>query len=426
MSFDWYIKSNEQIRSLIKAIASLNKQIATKMNEIKDAAQDKKAQLKKEKKDLENTAENKWNEAYKLTPYFSACWKSLSSCYLAEDQPLADLVRDRYTKLQSGEERVRIKQDIESQKLLDVFNFFKIPAVDISLLLPFSFFLQFTFTLAKPYLSKDDEGFYICENPVKKDKVFKVPTVPGSTWKGNMRWTAGRLLEMDGNVSERFKKRIQISNLFGNENEAEKRYFDALMPEKKEAFEQVTRTLFNKEGLRKGRLNFYPTFFDQISLEVINPHDRKTKAGTVPIYIESVPAGASGTFSLLYVPFDLMGKSSEEVKQQVSEDINLVYNSLKEMMLTYGFSAKKSCGFGVIEEDINGIFEMSGNKDKKPTNPEPGQPTQTKKKKTYSTFSELLDSTQPTKQPNSLTFSSFEKLKDIINQVKAEVMKNAG
>ena len=29
-------------------------------------------------------------------------------------------------------------------------------------------------------------------------------------------------------------------------------------------------------------------------------------------------------------------------------------------MLTYGFSAKKGSGFGVIEEKIDGTFEMSG------------------------------------------------------------------
>lgn len=300
------------------------------------------------------------------------------------------------------------------------------PTVDTSNLPLSSFFLQFTFKLAKPYISKDDEAFYICENPVKKDKVFKVPMVSGSTWKGNMRWTAGRLLEMDTNIDERLKKRIRISNLFGNENETEERYFDSLMPEKKADFKTIMRNLSNKEGLRRGRLNFYPTFFDRISLEVINPHDRKTKAGTVPIYIESVPEGATGTFSLLYVPFDLMGKPSEEIKQQVTEDINLVYDSLKEMMFTYGFSAKKSSGFGIIKEGINGIFEMSGKKDT--TNqikPEPIKPTPAKKK-TYSNFSELLGSIQPTKQDNSLTFSSFKKLKDIISQVKAEVMKNAG
>lgn len=89
---------------------------------------------------------------------------------------------------------VKTKEDY-----LDQFNICPQPKIDD---LPFhSFFSQFTFILAKPYLSKDDEAFYICENPVKKDKVFKVPMVSGSTWKGNMRWTAGRLLEMDTNTT---------------------------------------------------------------------------------------------------------------------------------------------------------------------------------------------------------------------------------
>ncbi|WP_295102299.1 RAMP superfamily CRISPR-associated protein [uncultured Candidatus Kuenenia sp.] len=298
----------------------------------------------------------------------------------------------------------------------------KKPTIDIKSLPPFSFFLQFTFKLATSYISKDDEVFYICDNHIKKDKVFKVPMVSGSTWKGNMRWTAGRLLEMNTDINERFKKRVQISNLFGNENEAEERYFDSLMPEKKDDFKMIMRNPSNKEGLRRGRLNFYPTFFDKISLEVINPHDRKTKAGTVPIYIESVPDGATGTFSLLYVPFDLMGKLSGEIKKQVTGDINMVSDSLKEMMLTYGFSAKKSSGFGVAEKDIKGIFEMSGNKDKQ-AKQEPVKPEITKKK-TYSTFSELLSSRLPTNQSNSETFSSFLEMRDYIEKVEEEIMKN--
>ena len=197
------------------------------------------------------------------------------------------------------------------------------------------------------------------------------------------------------------------------------------MPEKKEAFEQVMRNSFNREGLRKGRLYFYPTFFDRIGLEVINPHGRKTRAGTIPIYIESVPIDATGTFSLLYVPFDLMGKSFEQIKEQVSEDIKLVYNSLETMMLTYGFSAKKSSGFGVIKKDIKGIFEMSGNKDKKPTKPESIKP-KLPKKKTYYGFNELSSSIQPIEQADISTFSSFSEMWDRIEKVKAEVMKNAG
>ena len=244
------------------------------------------------------------------------------------------------------------------------------PTIDTSDLPPFSFFLQFTFTLAKPYLSKDDEAFYICENPVKKDKVFKVPIVSGSTWKGNMRWTARQTRGLNPDKPDDVIKR-----LFGNEREEIKNF-------------------------HRGRLNFYPTFFNKISLEVINPHDRKTKAGTVPIYIESVPEGATGTFSLLYVPFDLMGKPSDETKQQVTEDINLVYDSVKEMMFTYGFSAKKSSGFGIIDKDIKeGIFGMSG----------------------YLYKKNLL-APEPTKKR---MFSSFSEMRALIEQKKEEAMKSA-
>lgn len=93
------------------------------------------------------------------------------------------------------------------------------------------------------------------------------------------------------------------------------------------------------------------------------------------------------------------------------------------MMLTYGFSAKKSSGFGVIKKDIKGIFEMSGNKDKKPTKPEPIKPKLPKKKICYS-FNELTSSTQPIGQANILTFSSFSEMWDRIKKVKEEVMKN--
>ncbi len=257
--------------------------------------------------------------------------------------------------------------------------------------MPFgSFFLQFTFTLAKPYISRDDEKFYIIDNPVRKDKVFNIPMVSGSSWKGNMRWTAmkiftdGLLVSKDvRTLNECLRHRGQLVRLFGHEKDATEDYLDNVLAEAlcNDKEKEDSRCIEEKKGLvkkefekflrkksyigssvegRRGRLNFYPTFFNQISLEVINPHDRKTKAGTIPIYIESVPEVATGTFSLLYVPFDLMGKPEAEMKREVAEDLDIVYNSLKEMMLTYGFSAKKSSGFGVINTEIEGTFEMSG------------------------------------------------------------------
>ncbi len=221
---------------------------------------------------------------------------------------------------------------------LKVLNLYK-PSVDIPLfpLFPlYSFFLQFTFTLATPYISKDDEVFYICDNPVRKDKVFKVPMVSGSNWKGNLRWVMRKNAGLiDENPKAKDSK--QIIRLFGNEKGNEKKF-------------------------RRGRLNFYSTFFNKISLEVINPHDRKTKAGTKPIYIESVPEGATGVLSLLYVPFDLMGNpDAEKVRGEVAKDLRLICKAIRNMMLTYGFSAKKSSGFGIVKNHISIIYkEMNG------------------------------------------------------------------
>ena len=71
---------------------------------------------------------------------------------------------------------------------------------------------------------------------------------------------------------------------------------------------------------RRGRTQTYPTYFDRIDLEIINPHDRKTKAGTVPIQIESVPEDTDGTLNLFYYPFDLLAKLyGDENEKKIAE-----------------------------------------------------------------------------------------------------------
>jgi CRISPR-associated protein Cmr2 len=186
---------------------------------------------------------------------------------------------------------------------------------DFTLLPPYSAFLQFTFELTKPYISRDDELFHISDNPIRKDKVFKVPMVAATGWKGNLRWTARQLEpELDQQTMNR---------LFGPEKEDEDTHL-------------------------AGRLHFYPTFFDRMSLEVINPHDRATRAGKYPIYFESVPTGTEGIFSLLYVP--LPGSIHSE--QEAREDLRIVTSALYQMLCIYGFSAKKSSGFGEVADKV--------------------------------------------------------------------------
>lgn len=239
---------------------------------------------------------------------------------------------------------------------------------DLTLLPLGSWFLQFTFTLAKPWMSKDDDPFYVAEsvNPVRKDKVFKVPMMAAASWKGLLRWTAMHIrlvMKKDSLTPEQFaQERFHQTLLFGDEKGEEPgetkdfaAYLDALKPEARAEYERLLRKYFGVQPDKplphhSGRLIFYPTFFDLIDVEVINPHSRKTKAGTHPIYLECVPAGAKGTFSLLYIPFDLIGKDEAEIRRQAAEDLKLVAEAISAMMLTYGFSAKRTSGYGVAKD----------------------------------------------------------------------------
>jgi CRISPR-associated protein Cmr2 len=206
------------------------------------------------------------------------------------------------------------------------------------LLPPFSAFLQFQFKLTRPYISRDDEIFHINDNPVKKDKVFKVPLASATNWKGNLRWTMMKIdLEPKReNPPEFAHRRFRHTLLFGTEKGFEtardwEAFLDGLCPGNKETYRRLLREHFNPDseaGLphNAGWLRFYPTFFDCIGLEVINPHDRMTRAGTQPIYFESVPIGATGGFSLLYAPFGRI--SAAEAK----EDLQRVAAGIEAML----------------------------------------------------------------------------------------------
>lgn len=182
-----------------------------------------------------------------------------------------------------------------------------------------SFMLCIPFLLQKPFLSKDERDFHLLDNPVRKEKVFQSPMVASTSWKGALRaalWQLG------------YKKDHDVTNrLLGNPRES--------------------------EDQQAGRLHFYPTFFNQIGLEVINPHDRKTGVGARgPILMECVPIGAGGTFTLLYVPFDRIGQDEAETRRQVAEDLKVLAKGVQAMLTTYGFGAKTSSGFGRTEDRL--------------------------------------------------------------------------
>ncbi|NJD75759.1 MAG: CRISPR-associated protein [Candidatus Methanoperedens sp.] len=254
-----------------------------------------------------------------------------------------------------------IKPNLESMNQLGLLK----PSNDFLVFLPYSWIIQFGFTLAKPYISRDDEPLYIIDNPVRKDKIFKIPTISSASWKGNLRWTWMKTyLETikDMRDEDFAAERLRQMLLFGSEKGMDEKfskgwsgYLDNLRPSAVTQYHHLIGKNFGKDDRLihfKGRLHFYPTFFNKIDLIVINPHDRKTKTGKNPIYVECVPAGAQGVFSLLYTPYDLFGKKDASIESEILIDLHHSCAAIKEMFLTYGFSAKKNSGFGTSTDSL--------------------------------------------------------------------------
>ena len=240
---------------------------------------------------------------------------------------------------------------------------------DLSIFPPGSWAIQISFTLRKPYISRDDTDFYILDNPVKKEWVFKVPYVAPSQWKGALRAAMVRQLvewwqsQDTKNPKEFARRRFRMVLLFGDEKGEESGSIKGLAKYLDEVGGDETARLF-REKVRKyfgipedkpmphfqGYLHFYPTFFDKIGMEVINPHDRKTGTSAKgPIYFECVPAGTRGVFTVLYVPSDLSDKP-EEAQNQAKRDLKAVLRGLYAMFKRYGFGAKTSSGYGVVKD----------------------------------------------------------------------------
>lgn len=182
--------------------------------------------------------------------------------------------------------------------------------------------LTVTFQLQSPWFSKDDLPFHLLNNPVHRDHVFLAPFMPASSWKGLLRWAArmktGLLahLEANNNTLRGWNDPAAIVHLFGNEREA--------------------------DHFQRGALVFRPTWFDKVAFEVINPHDRARKAGTKPILYEVVPPSATGTAELLYAPAP--NEATGEIRE---EGVLLLLNAVEALLTEYGFSAKRTSGWGI-------------------------------------------------------------------------------
>jgi len=260
-----------------------------------------------------------------------------------------EIIYDYYlskAKTYKDVELAQLKKEIQGNLKTDInIQDFYPTADDLKKLPQNSVLIKISFTLKKPYTSKDEGEFHIIagkifENPIVRDKLTGLPMVRPSTWKGHLRYAAG-MVEW-GEVE---KKKL-IKRLFGSETAEDE-----------------------DDETSKGRLYFFPTFFEEeAEKDVITPLKRDTRTPTKkgPIPFEVIKPGKNGDFYLLYLPYP-KGKDFKE--DEIKEDLEFLAETLKLMFYAYGFSAKKTSGFGIIEqlqdknveiypEDMKSIFSI--------------------------------------------------------------------
>lgn len=251
--------------------------------------------------------------------------------------------------------------------------------------LPFySFAITAEIELKAPYFSKDDDNFYLVNNPVLKEKVYKVPMVKGSAWKGAAAAASKELLNEDLNHFSQFARIFGLGSseyrnlLHSIEGENKENIIRAIISlclfelglslDKKDIddiknnpFEFLLKlsenlnirsikdnAIFPYLQPNKGRVIFYPTYFSKISYEVINPHDRQRRAGINPIFYEVVPKGTVGKLQLIYIPYDAILTEKEALKEQIKKDLSFLCRAI-EKTANQGIGAKTKLGWGRFE-----------------------------------------------------------------------------
>lgn len=230
---------------------------------------------------------------------------------------------DRYTVASfNGDRQDARKKYINATDGFSSFHQFCVINPDfVSLPSPNWLGLQVDFELLTPWYSKDDRIFHVLDNPVRKDRMFGVPFMNAASWKGMLRWACRMQACLKEHLEQRkrfdeWKDPDWILHLFGNEKGEER-------------------------DLNQGALVFYPTWFNKIGFEVINPHSRKSRAGTQLIYYEVVPPKATGTLYLLYAPWPGMKPAVDHLKFMPK-----FLQAIETLLTNYGISAKRTVGWG--------------------------------------------------------------------------------
>lgn len=173
--------------------------------------------------------------------------------------------------------------------------------------------LEVGVTLQSPFFSRDDRPFYPTDNVLRRHHVFHTPCLSAAGLKGLLHWA----WRMSGGSEE------DAALLFGKEADGD----EALS--------------------RQGLLYLWPVFWEgETGIEVINPQNRTSGAGTVPIKYEVVKAGGKGSLFLLLL-------NRENAAPRL---MGPLVEALLYLLDHGGLSAKSSAGWGQVTFHVGRLY----------------------------------------------------------------------
>ncbi|MCC7221522.1 MAG: hypothetical protein IT490_12435 [Candidatus Contendobacter sp.] len=192
--------------------------------------------------------------------------------------------------------------------------------------------LLLKFHLLAPLLTKDDDPFYLFDNPARKDHLLGLPYLSAASLKGLSADAYQRAFPNSRPWLELGKDDPDRTRIFRHDDPHAKRLFG------------IADDGAHIES-EKGRLHFSPVWFNQLQLLVMNPGNPATAIGTVPIQFEAIAPGQTGLLEVVY--FNPHGiKDSDEAT--VRADLARWLAAVATWWPALGLGAKRLAGYGAI------------------------------------------------------------------------------
>ncbi len=209
-----------------------------------------------------------------------------------------------------------------------VFRTHEIPGAEALNAFPkYSARLLLEFQLDTPLLTRDDDPFYLFDNPARKDHILGAPYLAAATLAG----LAGDAYQRAFPAAAEWPGRTP----FRAQDPHAKRLF-GIAPDggPKDTTEA-----------EQGRLHFSPVWFQAIQYLVLNPGDEQRGIGTLPIQFEAIAPETTGILELRYC--NPRGADASE-EGDVRADLARLLGALAQWWPALGLGAKRLAGYGGI------------------------------------------------------------------------------